>query len=407
MPIFKDHKIQISDLLGVIPEALLSNLSQTTKVDHYSKVLHGRKLFYLLLFGILENDRLSQRSLEDTFNDPAFKYLFNLDQEERIRRSSISERLSKIDPNYFREIYECIYDQFASVYSSTEFKKYNLIRVDSTMVSETVGKLRDGFQSNQQGRKAVKYTISFDGILPADTKVFTTPSYSSEDIALPEAVLSHVKREGDHQNIYVLDRGLQSTKTMESFNKESVKFICRAKENRKYVEIESLMAKAQDLDMGESILIKDSKVQIYTGKKIENKRGKTHYQEDLAETNFRLVIVKSKTEKDKLLFFLTNDFKLTAKEVAQAYRRRWDIEVFFRFLKQELNLSHLVSLNKNGITVMIYMTLIVAMLVLLYKKANNIGFKTAKRRMTMEIRDLVIAMIIKQCGGDPAIYLKT
>jgi len=59
MSVFKDHKISVSQLLGFIPEALLSHLSTTTKVDHYSKVLHGKKMFYLLMFGILENDRLT------------------------------------------------------------------------------------------------------------------------------------------------------------------------------------------------------------------------------------------------------------------------------------------------------------------------------------------------------------
>ncbi|KAA6317208.1 hypothetical protein EZS27_032604, partial [termite gut metagenome] len=36
MSIFKDHKVGINQLLGVIPEALLSHLSETTKVDYYS-----------------------------------------------------------------------------------------------------------------------------------------------------------------------------------------------------------------------------------------------------------------------------------------------------------------------------------------------------------------------------------
>ena len=63
MAIFKDHKVGINELLGVIPEALLSYLSENTKVYYYSKVLHGKKLFYLLMYGILENDRLSQRTL--------------------------------------------------------------------------------------------------------------------------------------------------------------------------------------------------------------------------------------------------------------------------------------------------------------------------------------------------------
>ncbi|WP_346883986.1 transposase, partial [uncultured Algibacter sp.] len=93
-----------------------------------------------------------------------------------------------------------------------------------------------------------------------------------------------------------------------------------------------------------------------------------HYREELVETPFRLIVAKTKTEESKEFWFITNEFDLSAKEIAQAYGRRWDIEVFFRFIKQELNVSHLVSLNKNGIEVMLYMTLIVAMLILIYKK---------------------------------------
>jgi hypothetical protein len=406
MALFKDHKVGVNHLLGVIPESLLANLSKTTKVDHYAKVLHGKKLFYLLMYGILENEKLSQRTLEDTFNDSVFKLLFNLDEEEKVRRSSISERLSKINPDYFKQIYECIYEQFSESYSLTEREKYNLIRVDSSMVSETVGKLVEGLD-NKSGKKAVKYSIAFDGVLPCGSNVFTSPSYASEDIALPEAVMNHVKKESNHKNIYVMDRGLQSTRTMKTFSKDNIAFICRVKENRKYVELESLIAKNQNLDLGESTLIKDCKVQLYTGILINNKRGKTHHKQELVDHNFRLVIVQSKVEQDKQFYLLTNDFEISAKEIAQAYRRRWDIEVFFRFLKQEMNVSHLVSLNKNGIQVMLYMTLIVAMLILIYKKANKIGYKTAKRRFSMEIRDLAIAIIVVQCGGDPKLFFKT
>ena len=77
MAIFKDHSISAKQLLSFIPEALIANLSQTTKIDHYAKVLHGNKLFYLLLYGILDNDRLSQRTLEDTFKVSPFKFLID------------------------------------------------------------------------------------------------------------------------------------------------------------------------------------------------------------------------------------------------------------------------------------------------------------------------------------------
>jgi hypothetical protein len=53
------------------------------------------------------------------------------------------------------------------------------------------------------------------------------------------------------------------------------------------------------------------------------------------------------------------------------------------------------------------MTMIAAMLVLIYKKENKIGYKTAKRRLCMEIRNLSLAIIVKHCGGNPNLLFKT
>ena len=405
MNTFRDHKISLKQILEFIPEALLSHLSATTKVDYYSKVLHGRKMFYLLLFSIYDNEKLSQRTLEDTFNSSGFKALFGLAEEEKVRRSSISERLSNIDSNYFKEIYEQMYEQFSKLYDKTEIQKFNLIRVDSTIVADSCVKLKEGIDQ-KSGKKLVKFSFSFDGILPSGVEVFTSQKYSSEESALPEAILKQVKKEDHHSNIYVIDRGLQSTRMMKEFDQKSVNFIIRAKENRKFEEIESLINSSSILQWEDWDVIKDSKVKLYTGKPIENKRGNLHYRQEKVETEFRLVIIKNrKTSKE--FWFLTNEFNLSTKEISDYYRKRWDIEVFFRFLKQELNLSHLVSLNKNGIEVMVYMTMIAAMLLLIYKKANNLGYKTAKRRIAMELRNMITEILIIFAGGDPAKVFKT
>jgi len=405
MSVFKDHKISLKQVLDFIPEALLSHLSATTKVDYYSKVLHGKKMFYLLLFCIFDNEKLSQRTLEDTFNSSGFKALFGLGEKEKVRRSSISERLSKIDSNYFKEIYEQMYGRFSELYSKTEIEKYNLIRVDSTIVADTCAKLKEGIDQ-KSGKKLVKFSFSFDGILPSGVEVFTGQKYSSEEAALPEAILKQVKKEEHHENIYVIDRGLQSTRVMKDFDEKSVKFIIRSKENRKFEEIESFLdgKKSQKWDDWE--VMKDSKVKLYTGKPVLNKRGNIHHREEKVETCFRLVVIKNE-KKDKEFWFLTNEFELSAKEIADYYRKRWDIEVFFRFLKQELNLSHLVSMNKNGIEVMVYMTMIASMLLLIYKKVNDLGYKTAKRRIAMEIRDMITAILIIFAGGNPDKVFKT
>ena len=405
MSVFKDHKISLKQVLDFIPEALLSHLSATTKVDYYSKVLHGKKMFYLLLFCIFDNEKLSQRTLEDTFNSSGFKALFGLGEEEKVRRSSISERLSKIDSNYFKEIYEQMYGRFSELYSKTEIEKYNLIRVDSTIVADACAKLKEGIDQ-KSGKKLVKFSFSFDGILPSGVEVFTGQKYSSEEAALPEAILKQVKKEEHHENIYVIDRGLQSTRVMKDFDEKSVKFIIRSKENRKFEEIESFLDEKKSQKWDDWEVMKDSKVKLYTGKPVLNKRGNIHHREEKVETCFRLVVIKNE-KKDKEFWFLTNEFELSAKEIADYYRKRWDIEVFFRFLKQELNLSHLVSMNKNGIEVMIYMTMIASMLLLIYKKVNDLGYKTAKRRIAMELRDMITAILIIFAGGNPDKVFKT
>jgi transposase len=405
MSVFKDHKISLKQVLNFIPESLLSHLSSTTKVDYYSKVLHGKKMFYLLLFCIFDNEKLSQRTLEDTFNSSGFKALFGLGEDEKVRRSSISERLSKIDPNYFKEIYEQMYGKFSELYDKAEIEKYNLIRVDSTIVADTCSKLKEGIDQ-KSGKKLVKFSFSFDGVLPSGVEVFTAQKYSSEESALPEAIFSHVKKEEHHQNIYIIDRGLQSARAMKEFEEKSVKFIIRSKENRKFEEIESFLKNSKLSKWDDWEILKDSKVKLYTGIPVQNKRGNVHHREEKVETHFRLVVIRNEKIK-KEFWFLTNEFELTAKEIADYYRKRWDIEVFFRFLKQELNLSHLVSLNKNGIEVMVYMTMIAAMLLLIYKKANALGYKTAKRRISMELRDMITEILIIFAGGNPKIVFKT
>ncbi|KAA6304656.1 hypothetical protein EZS27_043696, partial [termite gut metagenome] len=50
------------------------------------------------------------------------------------------------------------------------------------------------------------------------------------------------------------------------------------------------------------------------------------------------------------------------------------------------------------------MTLIVAMFVMIYKRTNEIGYKTAKRRFAMELRNLIISMIVVECSGDPSLF---
>jgi hypothetical protein len=73
---FKEDGIGVIDLLKLIPDDLLLDLSADTNVDYQVKKLYGRNVFNLLLFGLLSGERVGLRSLEDFYNSRKFKVLF-------------------------------------------------------------------------------------------------------------------------------------------------------------------------------------------------------------------------------------------------------------------------------------------------------------------------------------------
>lgn len=400
MSIFSKHKVSLVDLIREIPEASLTQLSKKTKVDYCSKVLYGKLTFYLLLYGLLQVDRLSQRGLCDAFSSPLFRTLFNYRGKKEISHSAISDRLKIIKVDFFKEAYECIYKRFSSLYSKKEISGMCLQRVDSTLVKESGNKLKEGMTcGNEYGKsKMLKYTINYDGMFGSFSKVHKEESYAAECKALPENVIEHFKKEQDHATVYLFDRGQVSTEAFKDMkSEEGLLFIGRLKENRKLKEVKSFDVANIEFTQGE--LLEDGLYQLYKRVNRISKNGKETHIPELVKEDFRIIRFRVKDKKEAIVL-ITNILHLSADEVAMMYRRRWDIEVFFRFLKQELNFSHFLSLNDNGIQVILYMTLITAIMVMIYKKENEIGYKTAVRRMGIEMESLVMAIIVIQSGGD-------
>lgn len=112
-----NHKISLPNILREIPEQSLSTISKDTQVDYYSKVLSGKLMFYLLIYGLLRIDKLSQRGLADAFSSPLFRTIFNFKGKKHISHSSISDRLSVIELDFFKQSYECIYKRFSFLYT--------------------------------------------------------------------------------------------------------------------------------------------------------------------------------------------------------------------------------------------------------------------------------------------------
>jgi len=400
MSIFREHKIGISCLIREIPEMELTRLSLKTNVDYYSKVLSGKLVFYLLLYGMLQIDRLSQRGLRDAFKSPLFRTLFNYRGKKEITHSSISERLSVIKVEFFKDAYDCIYKRFSSLYSKKEIAGMYLQRVDSTLVKATCNKLKEGMTyGNQYGKsQLLKYTMNYDGMFGSFTQIHKEQSYISENKALPENVLNHFKKEKGHSTVYIFDRGLASAEALKDIKTtEDLLFVGRLNENRKLKQVKLFDPPNSAFTQG--ILQEDGMYKLYKKVTKISKTGKESHCAELVDEEFRVIRFMPEGKKEAIVL-ITNILDISADEIAQMYRRRWDIEVFFRFLKQELNFSHFLSLNDNGIQVILYMTLITAILVMIYKKENLLGYKTAVRRMGIELESLVMAIIVIQSGGD-------
>ena len=387
------NKISIIQLLSLIPEEDIRKLAKKTNVDYYSKILDGKSLLCLILYSLIECQRNSLRTMEDIFNSAAFKFLFNLDSARRVKYNSISERLSIINIDFFRKSYELIHTQFSQYYTEEEIESLHLIRVDSTMVAEAANKLQRGMNigKKKDGKKQIKYTVAFDGKYPCMSELFTDKGYLSEDLAIPEVVYKYAEK--NKNSVFVFDRGVNKREVFCNLNQQTTSFVTRLRDNVRYRVINQI-EDGKNRPIGSLELISDQTIQL----------GAPNTKMFL-EDSFRLIT--SINPKTKITYsFLTNMFDKKVEEILSLYKKRWDIEVFFRFLKQELNFTHITSTSENGMMVMMYMTMIASMLVLTYKRINKVGYKTAVRRISFELNEFIIKLIVKECGGDPSLVFR-
>ena len=82
--------------------------------------------------------------------------------------------------------------------------------------------------------------------------------------------------------------------------------------------------------------------------------------------------VRVKIETGRILRILTNDLKATAREIADLYKRRWAIELFFRWVKQNLKLRHFLGTSENAVRIQIAVALIAFVLLRLAYASQTI-----------------------------------
>lgn len=372
--------MKLEEVLGYIPKEELEQLSINYKVDHQVKKLHGQTMFQLLLFSMLNIKHNSLRVMEEFYHSLAFKSIANTSYQG-VKYNSIRDRLVSINPDYFEAIFNSCLEKYQEKYLK---KKHNIISFDSTLVSISSKLLKEGMRINKKGdKKFVKFSMAFSNI-PIHSKIFTEQSFVSEEFALKE-LIKECPLSVD--NILVFDRGVQARASFEAFNEDDLTFVTRL---NNYTRFETIKEFEIDENQTDRLLLEqDLEVILYDKRNKKTKRF------------LRLIIAKEK-ENGEVFYFLTNSKTLTTKDVADIYKQRWEIEVFFKFIKQNLNFSHLLSRNSNGIKVVMYMTLITAILLIVYKKLNNLkGYKIPKLKFAQELEVLIVKDIVERCGGNP------
>ena len=94
---------------------------------------------------------------------------------------------------------------------------------------------------------------------------------------------------------------------------------------------------------------------------------------------YRLVQWKDK-ESGRWFEYLTNDFKLSAKEIAAVYKDRWQIELFFKKLKQNLKIKTFVGTTLNAVMVQIWTALVVTSLLEVLKRRSKYPWSFSRLR---------------------------
>ena len=155
--------------------------------------------------------------------------------------------------------------------------------------------------------------------------------------------------------IVVIDRGYMDFERLYSLHQRQVCFVIRAKDNLRYTWIAS-----REVDKATG-LRSDQSISLTTPK------SKLAYPDRLRRVSFR------DSETDKFLVFLTNRFDLPALTIAEIYRKRWQVETFFKWIKQNLKIKHFFGNSINAVKSQIWISVCIYLVVAIARKRLNLA----------------------------------
>ena len=149
---------------------------------------------------------------------------------------------------------------------------------------------------------------------------------------------------------YVMDRGYLDFERLYRFVLTGAFFVTRTKAG---VQLNRLESRPVDRSTG---IRSDHIVWL------RNPQSAAHYPDRLRRVTFR------DPEDGKVLVFLTNNFDLPAEVIAQLYKLRWRVELFFKWIKQNLRIKHFFGTSDNAVKTQVWIAICVYVLVAIIRK---------------------------------------
>lgn len=149
---------------------------------------------------------------------------------------------------------------------------------------------------------------------------------------------------------YIMDRGYKDFRRLHDITLRGAFFVTRAHRN---IDFRRLYSRTADKTAG---ILCDQTIRLVNFYPLKR------YPDHLRRIKFL------DTEQDRKLIFLTNNFDLTASEIAQLYKHRWQIELFFKWIKQHLKIKSFWGYSPNAVKTQIWIAVAVYVIVAIVKK---------------------------------------
>jgi len=154
--------------------------------------------------------------------------------------------------------------------------------------------------------------------------------------------------------IYLMDRGYLDFSRLYNIHQSGAFFVTRAKRRFKYKRLLSTpVDKSRGLKCDQTVTLEN----FYQKKGYPERLRRIHYFDTTSQNR---------------LIFLTNNFRLSASTIADLYRCRWQVELFFRWIKQHLRIKAFYGTSENAVKTQIWIAISIYVLVAIIKKRLNL-----------------------------------